>query len=162
MTPECELIDSDSDDYCAVAVNCDTESGKIVATITTIENDKYKCESKEVSERKYTFYILGVTNADSFIKSEKFDAYVLSEQYQYVVTLDPDMDPPVTVTNTIASDLKEEEFNVVQETKEFSAYTTYTLTIIPNNPIPRLGWVEIELPPGVGVADEETITSEYV
>lgn len=38
----------------------------------------------------------------------------------------------------------------------------YTLLVIPTNPIPRLGWIEIELPALVGVLDEQMLSDQYV
>lgn len=84
----------------------------------------------------------------------------MSSQYQYVVALDDSVS--VTVTMDIAAEILENNLNIRQVTKEFSDFNDYELTIIPTNPIPRLGWVEIELPAGVGVVDKETLTSEYV
>lgn len=74
--------------------------------------------------------------------------------------LDPDA--KVTVTTEIAADIYDGNFTIRQENKDFSEYNVYTLLVIPTNPIPRLGWIEIELPSLVGVLDEQMLSDQYV
>ena len=65
------------------------------------------------------------------------------------------------MTNTIPGDIQEDNFFISQEDKAFSSYNTYSLTIVPTNTIPRLGWVEVELPSLVSVYDKETVDNLY-
>lgn len=67
MTPNCRVPDFEQ---CAVNVNCDTESGKIVATITTkLLNGNKKCTKGKITDQPYVFFIQDVENAGSFITS---------------------------------------------------------------------------------------------
>lgn len=68
----------------------------------------------------------------------------------------------VTVTTEIAANIYAGNFTIRQEKEDFSEYKEYTLAIIPTNPIPRLGWIEVELPALVGVIPEEMLTDQYV
>ena len=75
------------------------------------------------------------------------------------------MDPAeeVTVTNEIPGEILEDRFTIRQASLEFSKYTEYTIKVIPTNPIPRLGWVEVELPAHVGIIeDKNMINDQYV
>jgi hypothetical protein len=105
MQPICRPPDFTS---CVEEVSCSTETGKIVATFTKV------CESDApLIDKKYIFYIENVKNAGTMIKSEKFDAYTMSSQFQQIVKLDSAAS--VTVTTKIAGSISTGNFTIRQD-----------------------------------------------
>lgn len=155
LIPKC-IPPEASQNSCVRVVTCGTQTGYIVATFDDLQSD---CDGTDYANYFYKFYIEDIKNAPNFITSEKFNAYIISNEFQRIAELDKQQ--KVTVTNTIPGDIQEDNFFISQEDKAFSSYNTYSLTIVPTNTIPRLGWVEVELPSLVSVYDKETVDNLY-
>lgn len=50
-------------------------------------------------------------------------------------------------------EIEETNFNIRQSTTELRSYGEFEIKITPTNPIPRLGWVELEIPSELGLGD---------
>lgn len=129
-------------------IKCSTESTKIVATFEKIKSGCLNAENK-----LYAFYIEGIQNAGTMITSKDFNSYVLTKLYQKVLEFDVANVPrkDKTITNLEPADLDGNKFIVRQASLNYGVHNEFELKIVPTNPMPRLGWIEVEIPAELGM-----------
>ena len=103
------------------------------------------------------FGINGIRNPTNGVRTDPVTAYTFSSEYLEVALFDPVGDK-LTIQTTEPGEILESNFNILQTTRELRSYGEFELKVKPTNPIPRLGWVEVEIPPQLGLGDD---TADY-